>query len=313
MRTCAAALCFAPRPVPTGLERLHVTLPSASRLRIVLAGAGRVGTAVALILKARGHAVVGVASRSAASAERAAARLEADSVELDPLPSCDVVLIGAHDAAIGGIAAMLSRVIAPHTIACHFAGSLGTRVLSPVVEAGGAAAALHPVQACPDVDSALRNLPGSAWGVTTSPGLETWARRLISDDLDGLAVDVDENARPLWHAAAVTTANGIAALLAAGESVMSSIGIQAPDRILGPLAAGTVNNARTGGGGAATLTGPVVRGEADTVARHLDALRVRAPHLVASYSLAARLIVQAARDSGRLEPRAADAIRTLVG
>ncbi len=270
--------------------------------RIALIGAGRVGTAVAELLRGNDHEIAGVAAATSRSAAAASVRLGAPIFGgADELPACDLVLIGTPDRAIRGVAERASRQIRPGTVVIHFAGSLGTSVLRSVMEAGGLACALHPVQACPDVDTAIKRLPGSAWGVTCEPGLEEWAAGLVQTDLRGLAVQVDEDDRALWHAAAVTTSNGIAALLDFGEALLTSIGVEAPEQVLAPLAVGTVSNARHGGGGGATLTGPLVRGETDTIAGHLRGLKRRAPGLSETYVLVARSILSAATRVGRMD------------
>lgn len=280
---------------------MAVVIPSPP-YRIALVGAGRVGTAVAELLRRTGHRVTGVASATARSALRASERLAAPIFDAAAdLPAHDLVLIATPDGAISEVARAVSRRMEPGTVVVHFAGSLGIDVLHAVTEAGGLACALHPVQACPDVDTAITRLPGSAWGVTCSQGVEKWASNLIERDLQGVPVSVNELDRPLWHAASVTTSNGIAALLATGEAMLAAMGIEHPQRVLGPLAAGTVANAREGGGGAATLTGPLVRGEVSTIARHLERLRNRAPHLSASYALAAHSILDAAHRAGRVD------------
>ena len=75
------------------------------------------------------------------------------------------------------------------------------------------------------------------------PELSGWARDLISGPLRGLPVEVAEGDRAIWHAAASTTANGIAALMSVGEGMLGSIGIDRPSDVLGPLAGGTVASA----------------------------------------------------------------------
>lgn len=277
---------------------------AASPLRIALVGAGRVGTGVAILLRAAGHDIVGVGSRTASSATTAARRLDAPSFEVSRgPPPCDLVLIGAPDRALEGVAETLAAYGRPGVIACHFAGAYGVAPLRALEQSGGRTCALHPVQACPDVDTAVRRLPGSAWGVTCSAGLQAWAADLVREDLRGHPVAVAEGDRAAWHAAAVVTANGIAALLAIGESVLASIRVAAPGDVLTPLALGAVANAAEGGGGAASLTGPVVRGERDTVARHLRALAA-APGLLEDYVAVARRILAVARRSGRVEAAA---------
>ena len=122
---------------------------------------------------------------------------------------------------------------------------------------------------------------------------------MIVSDLGGLPVLVPEEARSIWHAAAVSTSNGIAALLAVGEAMLAAIGIADPQRVLGPLAASTVANAGMRGG-AESLTGPVVRGEKDSIGRHLDALTDVTPELAEDYALIARVIVGSATRANRI-------------
>jgi predicted short-subunit dehydrogenase-like oxidoreductase (DUF2520 family) len=134
----------------------------------------------------------------------------------------------------------------------------------------------------------------------------------VAEELGGTPVVVADDLRPLWHAAAVTAANGIAALLAAGESMLERCGISNPIDVLGPLAAGVVANAREGGGGAATLTGPVVRGDVAAVAAHLSALDRGASELRSAYALAAQLVLGEAARAGRIEPAAEGELRALL-
>ena len=287
----------------------EMTSPTEPRdvLRIALVGAGRVGTAVALLLQQRGHEIVGVGSRNEDSRREAARRLGSPTCDLrSDLPRADLILIGASDVAIEEVARAIAPQVAPGTYVCHFAGSLGVEPLREV--AGARHLATHPVQACPDVDTAVRRLPGSAWGVTAAGEDVAWAESLVARDLEGTPVRVAERDRPIWHAASVTVSNGIAALLASGEAMLGSIGISDAGPVLDPLASGTVANAREGGGGAATLTGPVVRSESFVVERHLEELRRRDPSLADGYVSIAATIVRAAYTSGRLDRQAADAM-----
>ena len=272
------------------------TLPDPP-FRIALVGAGRVGTAVAALLRDAGHQIVSVSSRTPASAESAASSLGAPVVEVPALADTDVVLLGVPDGALREVASAMPRV---GSALVHFAGASGIGPLQHA-SAGRALCALHPVQACPDVETAIRRLPGSAWGVTCSPGAEGWVRRLIEDDLKGTAFGVAEEDRVVWHAAAVTTSNGISALLAVGESLLASIGIDRPEVVLGPIAAGTVLNALERGGGGIALTGPVVRKETDLIVRHVSGIARRTPDLLPAYLQSLHMIVSSALAAGRID------------
>lgn len=282
--------------------------PPSSPFTVALVGAGRVGTAVAELLRRSGHMIVGISSRTTESAELATTVIGSTAFPLDDLPASDVTLIGVPDDAIEEVATALAGRVTHGNVVCHFAGSLGLGPLAPVIEAGAFACALHPVQACPDVATAIERLPGSAWGVTCTWPITDWSTDVVRGDLAGIPVMVRDEDRPLWHAAAVTTSNGTAGLLALGEMLLQSIGIDDPTAVLGPLVMGTVANALEGGGGAENLTGPAVRGEHATLQRHLHAIAGHVPELTEAYTLAARSIVETARRAGRIDDDARDAM-----
>lgn len=265
--------------------------------RIALVGAGRVGTAVAGLLGEAGHQIVSVSSRTPASADLAAERLQTVRVAVADIAGADVLLLGVPEGALAEVGAGLPR---GGSVVVHFAGATGIVPLRASA-AGRALCALHPVQACPDVETAVRRLPGSAWGVTCSPDADGWARGVIEEDLKGIPIQVAEENRAIWHAAAVTTSNGISALMAVGEGLLSSIGIESPEQVLGPIAAGTVLNALERGGGGASLTGPVVRKETDLIARHISEITQRVPDLLPAYLQSLHMIVTSAVAAGRID------------
>ena len=271
-------------------------------MRVALVGAGNVATAVASLLASSGHDVVAVASRTDASARQAAQRLGAAVSSIEELPGVELLLVGASESGIATVDELVAPRLERGTYVWHLAGAFGPSILSRSLQAGAIACAVHPVQAIYSVDAGVDRLPGSAWGITCSDTAADEAMsELVERDLDGVPVIVSEKARPLWHAASVMTSNGIAALMALGESLLSEIGVADPAAVLGPLADGTVRNARAGGGGGATLTGPVVRGEAETVKRHVQALLDLPGEHDEAYGLVCVLILRAAMDAGRID------------
>jgi predicted short-subunit dehydrogenase-like oxidoreductase (DUF2520 family) len=278
------------------------------QLSIAIAACGRVATAVGVLLEGAGHRVTAIASRTRSSLERARERLggpEEFSLE-GPVPPCDVLLLGVPDGAVRTVTAALTPSLSPRTVVWHLSGASGIAPLGPAVSRGCLAAALHPVQTCPDLDLALERLPASAWGVTTSPGLEDWAAELLRRDLGGHPVHVAEVDRPLWHAASVVAANGISALLELSSRMLAGSGVADPAHVFGPLALAAVANAVVRGP-LATLTGPVARGERDVISRHEQAL-APAPELLRDYRLVVRLVTRMSQsDNGDLVTRKSDA------
>jgi predicted short-subunit dehydrogenase-like oxidoreductase (DUF2520 family) len=230
----------------------------------------------------------------------------------DAAREADLVLVGVVDSAIPDVAGELAPGLAERTIVVHFAGAVGVAPLEPVARRGAHVAALHPVQSIPDVAAGIERLPGSTWGVTCSPSLVAWAHHLVTSELGGVPVDVEEQDRALWHAAAVMTSNGIAALMSTGEALLAGLGIADPRSVLGPLAAGTLANVRALGRPGEAYTGPVVRGDRATVERHLTSLKSRFPGLLDEYTLIARAIVSGAERTGRIEADLARSMSDLL-
>lgn len=282
------------------------------RFSLCLVGAGRAGTAVAAALQEAGHSVVGVASRTAGSAETAAARLGAPVVDVEALPRCDVVLLGVPESALESVGAAIAEAMSPGTVVWHLAGAAGVTPLAAVARLGGLRCALHPVQAFPDPDAGLARLPGSAWGLTCDEGIREWAGAVVAEDLGGRVFELAEADRPVWHAAAVTAASGAIAIMSLGEQLLGSIGVREAGDVLGPLAGASVANAAARGA-SASLTGPAVRGEWGTVGSHVRALEAAAPELVEPYREATRLILRVAEGAGKVTPEARRAAASVLG
>ena len=86
---------------------------------------------------------------------------------------------------------------------------------------------------------------------------------------------VAEESRPLYHAALAIGANHLVTLVTQSMDLLRASGVQAPDRMLGPLLGAALDNALRSGDSA--LTGPVARGDAGTVAAHVAELRRARP------------------------------------
>jgi predicted short-subunit dehydrogenase-like oxidoreductase (DUF2520 family) len=141
----------------------------------------------------------------------------------------------------------------------------------------------------------LDRLPGTAWGVTTRD--RAFATRLVAD-LGGVPEWVPEQARPLYHAALAHGANHLVTLVNEAADLLRMAGIERPERVLSPLLHAALDNALRLGD--AALTGPVSRGDAGTVASHLQRMPADA---VPAYLALARRTADRAIASGRLRPQ----------
>jgi predicted short-subunit dehydrogenase-like oxidoreductase (DUF2520 family) len=154
-------------------------------------------------------------------------------------------------------------------------------------------------------DSDLDRLPGIAWGVTAPDRI--FATRLVAD-LGGIPEWVAEDARPLYHAALAHGANHLVTLVNEAADLLRSAGVGQPGRVLEPLLTAALDNALRMGDSA--LTGPVSRGDAGTVAKHLN--RMPADAVPAYLAMASRTADRAIA-SGRLRPQDATALLDVLG
>jgi predicted short-subunit dehydrogenase-like oxidoreductase (DUF2520 family) len=273
---------------------------------VAVVGAGRVGTAVGVLLRDAGHRIVAVSGREG-TARRSAAYLPGVAVRdpADAAAEADLVVLGVPDDELEATATVLARAGAFRAGAwvIHLSGAAGLDVLAPVRAAGARPLALHPLQTFPDVEAALERIPGCAVGVTAEDDEGDALGARIAEDLGARPFRLPEKARPLYHAAAVFASNYVVASIGRAEQLLGVAGIGEAADALVTLVRATVDNVDRLGTGAA-LTGPAVRGDAGTVARNLDALAESAPDAVAAYVAMAREALRLATDAGRLAPEA---------
>ena len=262
-----------------------------------LVGPGRAGTAVAIALVDAGWSVVRVAGRArdAAAVTAVAARFGADAVDLaDAGRGVNLVVIATPDARVRDTARAIADGLESGALVIHLAGALGIDALAPLaitrrdVQLG----ALHPLQTLPSPEIGAARLAGS-WAAVAGPP----AVRELAAELGMTPFDVSEAHRAAYHAAASVASNHVTALLGQVERIASIAGV--PLAAFEPLVRSTVDNCFAIGP-AAALTGPVARGEIETVMRHLDAV-------AADEQRAYRALAAAAADlAGRDDPQLRD-------
>ena len=236
---------------------------------LALVGPGRAGTTLAVALARAGCRPVAVAGRSpdASSVRRAAELLDAPACSVaEAGRGADLVLLGVPDAVIADVGAALVPGLRPGALVVHLSGACTLDELHklhvdrPDVVLGS----LHPLQSFPSVDVGVTRLAGSWCAVDGPPLVEQLATRV------GLRpFRVDDERRAAYHAAATIASNHLVALLGQAQRVADTAGV--PVEALLPLVRATLDNVDELGPERA-LTGPVARGDVETVLRHLDAL-----------------------------------------
>jgi predicted short-subunit dehydrogenase-like oxidoreductase (DUF2520 family) len=151
----------------------------------------------------------------------------------------------------------------------------------------------------------LARLGGATFGVTAPASIRPAAEALVLE-IGAEPVWVPEELRPLWHAALAHGANHLVTLVAQSMDLLRAAGVAEPARVLAPLLSAALDNALLGGD--AALTGPVARGDAGTVAAHVQALAAVDPEALRTYRSLARATADRALASGRLRISEAEAL-----
>lgn len=234
-----------------------------------IVGRGRVGRAVAAALGSAGIAVVGPTARGEA------------------VPDADVILICTPDAEIAAVVGALGESTG---FVGHVSGA--TALKASNVDFG-----LHPLQtfAGGEGREAFRGI-GCAVAGRTRAALDVATELALR--IGALPFPIEDDHRAGYHAAASLASNFVVTLLAAAEQVAATAGLLAPDarKMLAPLVRGTVENWELHGP-AAALTGPIARGDTQTVRRQRDAIAADAPELLTLFDALATITQALARRS----------------
>jgi len=269
-----------------------------------IVGAGPVATALAGALRLGGVPVLGLWARKppAARAAGATAGVAAfSSAPPDILLEAEVVLLAVRDAAVAEVAAMLvgTGLLGKRHVLLHCAGAASAQeLLGAIADKVGGIGTLHPLQAIADGKAAMRTLKGTVFGVEGSDVGRATAAKLVAA-LGGIVLGLDSTQMASYHCAAALASNYLVSAIDAAAQVLAGAGVSPTQaaQALVPLAEGALRNV-SAKGTTDGLTGPVRRGDAATIQRHLDALHGK-PDVAQLYRALARHAVEiAARIDG---------------
>ena len=245
---------------------------------ISIIGCGKVGAAIAQLAVGAGRRVSALASRNGARARELAARIGAPEAAGEiawAAGAGTLVLLTVSDDAIEPLCGELARAGAfgAGSIVAHCSGALGSDILAAARDSCGCLiASMHPLTTFPTAGAAVEKFAG-AYCFCEGDAAATDALMDLAADIGGKPMLINAGAKVLYHAAAVMACNYLTALLDAAVTLCGEAGIDRRTALaaLGPLAGATLENV-TKLGTPAALTGPIARGDEQTVRRHLDAL-----------------------------------------
>ena len=289
---------------------------------VAIIGAGRVGGSVGCLLSKAGYRITSVMTRSIASASIAASFIGAGKPTTSlqaAVDGAEIVFITTPDRVIREVcqAAARSGGLMPGAAVIHMSGAHTLDLLDAARSAGAYRAVLHPLQSVPSKQQGIQNLPGSWYRVEADPEAEGIARDLVAA-LGGTELKLprwrsDRGSAALYHAGAVAVSNYFVAVVDFGLQFYEALGADRREALTAvlPLIRGTLDNIETLGIPRA-LTGPIDRGDGETVRGHLDAMRQRAPELIPLYRELARQTIAVARHKGSINEVTSEDLLNLV-
>ncbi|HVZ16229.1 MAG TPA: Rossmann-like and DUF2520 domain-containing protein [Terriglobales bacterium] len=296
----------------------------ARKLSVTIVGPGSLGSALAQALHAAGIQIVEIVYRSPASASRAKALATAvggRAIRFDevwtpqsrssallgragaPVPT--VVWLCVGDSTIASVASeMASRGSWKGSVVLHSSGALSADELSPLRRKGAKVASVHPMMTF--VRSSAPSMKNVAFALEGDRAAISSARKLVKA-LDGYAFVLSKKDKPLYHALGAFVSPLIIAQMGAAERIGRELGLKPENtrKVIAPILQQTIRN-YIEHGPAAAFSGPIVRGDAETVRKNLAALkRVRGAQEI--YRALAKVAIE------ELPSKDADAMKKIVG
>jgi len=279
-------------------------------LKIGIIGAGKVGLSLALALTKAGYSVNAVSSRSMSSAYKLGDKLPSTTVFEGPqgvANACDLIFITTPDSAIQSVAASISPQ--PGLMICHIAAAVPIGILDPLRTQGAITGVFDPLQAIGSSNAEI--LPGITFAVEAEEPLSKILREMAVR-LGGRVVELNSNDRVLYHASAIMASNYLVTLVSLAADLWRSFGTQEQAiRAFMPLVRGTLDNIEQIGI-PDCLTGPISRGDTDTIVKHMSGIKESAPQTFEVYRLLGLKTIPMAAAKGSIDATKAAELKELL-
>lgn len=276
-------------------------------LTVSIVGAGKVGSALALLLRNRGIRVASVISRNKTSARKAASLAgcrQYSNRYSDIHPDTDFLLLAVSDDEVNTAAreiAASARVDFRRLACAHTSGILTSDELKPLARLGTMVFSLHPIQSFPGGFSRrqqLEALKGISYGVEGSPKAIRFATTFVRR-IGGKMFRVPKERKILYHLACVFASNYSVSMLSVVGELTKGVSKAASLKHFEKLTESSIKNTyRTSPHGA--LTGPIARGDVRSVRKHFSQLEGKRKHLKNLYKMLGRYALELAKRNRQL-------------
>ena len=283
---------------------------------IAILGIGKVGMAIGHLLRSAGYKITAIASRSSSSLKQGMAYTGGKPYMnfSEAASHAECIFVTTSDDAIASVCEKIASEgsIKPGKKVIHMSGVGGLNLLEAARRSGAHIASIHPLQSFADVEGAIKNIPGSTFGVTSDDEIKQWSVQLVTD-LGGIPFFISDTDKPLYHAAACIASNYLTTLIHMVEVIYQSLGLNHEDAIhaFWPLVKGTMRNIEEKGTVQA-LTGPIARGDMGTLKKHIEALHHKLPDFLRAYSILGILTTDLGLEKKTISPQGAERMRKLL-
>lgn len=269
---------------------------------IAIIGAGRAGKALALALNSKGYKVNAVASRSFSSAQglsRLVDGCKAYNNLQEAISNAKLVFITVPDRSIREVAESLDWEDGQFVV--HSSGAFSRDLLNKAELDGAVTGVFHPLQTLAEDSAEACELNGITFAIEAKQPLYAYLEDMARN-LGGSPMEVGAEYKPLYHASAVMAGNYLVALLNNATDMWAVFGIKRSDalRALAPLVKKTLENSLKKGIPEA-LTGPISRGDEETIKSHLKSIRQHAEHTSGLYSILGMNTIPLAVENGTID------------
>ena len=283
---------------------------------VAIIGAGRLGTSLAHALSKKGYMIKALSCRTLSSAEESRQFIGQGRAFTDNARAADaatIVFLCLPDEEILKVSESLalSPLSWANRLVLHCSGLLSSEALTPLRKKGALTASAHPVQSFTHKRTPPEHFRDIYFSLEGESEALAQARKII-DKLGGRAFIIQAKDKILYHAACSIASNFLVVLLDMASSLLHKTGLREEEafQILLPLVKGTLHNVKEFNI-PASLTGPVIRGDKETVQQHLEALKKNRLYHETYRQLAAQALEMAKRDK-KLTPQKIKSLKALL-
>ncbi len=280
-----------------------------------IVGCGRVGTALATNLTSAGYKLVGLSCKTKESTEKASALLNIDKHTQNSweiTKGTDIAFITTPDGIISDVCSEITKKngFDADTIVLHCSGAHPSTILSSAKDSGASIGSMHPLQSFAAGSSGnfkdiIVAIEGEKDAVNTA--------KKMAEDLGSICLTVKTEAKTFYHASAVVASNYLVTVQDLALKLIEEAGISGDDafKVLSPLIKGTLANIEKVGTTKA-LTGPIARGDVETITRHLKEIGEKTPNLLLLYKTLGQYTVDIALAGGTISDQTANELKKML-